>query len=253
MKIIISPAKKMNVDTDSFAYADYPCFIKESEKILGILKEMSEEELQKLWKCNDSLAKLNYDRIGNMNLYENLTPAIFSYEGIQFKHMAPHIFEQSQLDFIQEHLYILSGFYGILKPFDGVTPYRLEMQSKLPFESYKNINAFWSEKLKNHLETDFVLNLASTEYSKVILPYLPEKTKHLTCTFGELKNEKIIEKGTLCKMARGEMVRFLAVNQITSVEEIRNFSQLNFQYAEEHSDESHLVFLQREEKNNHEF
>ena len=99
--------------------------------------------------------------------------------------------------YIREHLRILSGFYGLLRPFDGVTPYRLEMQARLSVDGKKDLYAFWGGRLAEHLaaETDLVLNLASKEYSRAVEPYLPASVRFLTCTFGEWKGGKIVEKG----------------------------------------------------------
>ena len=130
MRIIIAPAKKMIVDTDSFAVDGLPRSLEQTERLKTVLQRMSPAELQTLWKCNDAITKLNVERLSTMDLRRRLTPAIVSYEGIQYQYMAPAVFEESQYEYIQKHLRILSGFYGILKPMDGVTPYRLEMQSK---------------------------------------------------------------------------------------------------------------------------
>lgn len=245
MKIIISPAKKMNVDNDSFAPKNLPQFLEKTEKISQLLQAMSYENLQKMWKCNDSLADLNFERVQNLNLKENLSPAIFSYEGIQYKHIAPNIMEMTSLDYLQEHLCILSGFYGILSPFDAVTPYRLEMGAKLPVDGHKNLYSFWGNTLATVLsnDNDFILNLASHEYSKAVKPHLPQNKTFLTCTFGELKYNKVVEKATLCKMARGEMIRFLAENQIKNTENLKKFSELNFYFHAGSSSPDHFVFL----------
>ena len=88
MKIIISPAKKMNIVTDNLQWESLPDFMKMTEKIYNKLKSMSYNELKNLWKCNEKIAQLNYERIKNMDLYDNLTPAILSYEGIQYTYMA---------------------------------------------------------------------------------------------------------------------------------------------------------------------
>ena len=131
MRIIISPAKKMNVDTDSLPCRGLPRFLDRAEILLERLRELDYEELKALWKCNDKLARLNADRVADMDLYRQLTPALLSYEGIQYRYMAPGVLSDTELDYLQEHLRILSGFYGVLRPFDGVTPYWLEMQAKL--------------------------------------------------------------------------------------------------------------------------
>ena len=131
MRIIISPAKKMNVDTGSFACEALPQFLPKTEQLYERLRSMSYGELKALWKCNDQIAALNFERLKTMDLRRGLTPAILAYEGIQYQYMSPGVFTYGELDYMQEHLRILSGFYGILRPFDGVTPYRLEMQAKL--------------------------------------------------------------------------------------------------------------------------
>ena len=108
MRIIISPAKKMNVDTDSLPWLDLPAFLPKTEELCKILQGMSYDELKKLWKCNDALAQLNADRLADMDLHNRLTPAILSYEGIQYQYMAPGVFTDGELPYIQEHLRILS-------------------------------------------------------------------------------------------------------------------------------------------------
>ena len=129
MRIIISPAKKMNVDADSLPVTALPRFLSEAEQIKTALRAMSTQELQRLWRCNDSIAQTNVERLQNMELTQNLTPAVLAYEGIQYRYMAPGVMTSGKLDYLREHLRILSGFYGLLSPFDGVTPYRLEMQT----------------------------------------------------------------------------------------------------------------------------
>ena len=238
MRIIISPAKKMNVDTDSFPYRDLPEFLTSTEELCREMQSMSYEELKKLWKCNDQIAQLNVRRLGDMDLRKGLTPAVLAYEGIQYRYMAPGVFTDGEYAYVQEHLRILSGFYGVLKPFDGVTPYRLEMQAKLNIGQYKDLYAYWGD----------LLNLASKEYSICISKYLPAPVRFITCVFGEEKNGKVIEKGTMCKMARGEMVRFMAQNQIQTPEQIRSFDRLNYRFDGVRSDESTYVFLRKGER-----
>lgn len=245
MKIIISPAKKMNADTDSLLYQDLPVFLPQTEQLLQRLLEMTDEERRSLWKCNDKIAALNSERLEQMDLRKNLTPAILAYEGIQYQYMAPHVFTEDAFSYVQEHLRILSGFYGILRPFDGVVPYRLEMQAKLKTKDAKDLYTFWGDSLAKHLfaETDCIINLASKEYSLCISKYLPGSVRFITCIFGEETDGKIIEKGTICKMARGEMVRFMAENKVEDPEEIKKFSGLNYQYSAKHSTETSFVFL----------
>lgn len=247
MRILISPAKKMNIDTDNLPYENLPQFLPQTQQILAVLKNMDYTALKQLWKCSDKLAKYNFERLQTINVTDNLTPAIFAYEGIQYQYMAPHVFENKHLHYIQEHLRILSGFYGMLRPFDGVLPYRLEMQAKLEIHSYHNLYQFWNHQLATQLasETNLILNLASKEYSKAVLPYLSEDIQVITCLFGEKKDGYIAEKGISCKMARGEMVRFLAENQITCADDITTFQRLNYTFSKEDSTCNTFVFLKQ--------
>lgn len=245
MKIIISPAKKMEICNDDILSESTPCFIEKTQILYEVLRNLSYEDLKLLLSCNDDIALLNFKRYAHMNLKKNLTPAILSYNGIQYKYMAPNVFNNNEFDYLKRHLRILSGFYGILNPFDGVVPYRLEMQAKLKFDNYKNLYNFWGDSIYKELtkNDNIILNLASKEYSKTVEKYLTSKDLFITCIFGTLKDSKIKIKATEAKMARGLMVRYLAENQIENVEKIKNFSELNFSYSKEHSTEKEFVFL----------
>ena len=147
-----------------------------------------------------------------MDLTKNLTPALLAYDGIQYTYMAPAVFEDGQFDYVQEHLRILSGFYGVVKPLDGVVPYRLEMQAKAAVSGHKNLYDFWGDSLYQEVmdESGILINLASKEYSKCIEKYLRPEDRYITCIFGELEGGRVVQKGVYAKMARGEMVRFMA-------------------------------------------
>ena len=249
MKIIISPAKKMNIETDIFDWNKLPEFLEEAEKLFQYLKLLDYNTLKNIWKCSDTIAAMNYERLRTLHLTQNLTPAILSYEGIQYQYMAPQVMEQQELDYIEKHLRILSGFYGILKPFDGIVPYRLEMQSRLRDYKVDSLYKFWGNKLFHSLadETACILNLASKEYSKCITSYMDRNVKIITCVFGEMIDGKVREKGTLAKMARGEMVRFLAGQQAENVEEAKEFTGLGYRFYSELSDEIRYVFIKESE------
>ena len=165
MRVIIAPAKKMNSDLDSFPPEALPQFLDRTERLMSALQVMSPKELQSLWKCNDAIARLNVERLRYMDLRRRLTPAVLAYEDIQYRYMAPGVFETGQLAYIREHLRILSGFYGLLRPFDGVTPYRLEMQARLSVDGHKDLYGFWGAMLAGQLaaETELVLDLASED------------------------------------------------------------------------------------------
>lgn len=248
MNIIISPAKKMNHDPYCPLPTQLPHFLPQTQHLKATLQAMDPKALQALWKCNDALAQLNLQRLQTMDLTQQLTPAIFSYEGIQYRYMAPSVMEDAQLDYLQDHLRIVSGFYGLLRPLDGVTPYRLEMQARLAVEGHKNLYSFWGDQLASSLEGDSLINLASSEYSRSILPYLPSHVKAITCTFAELQGAKLIEKGTMCKMARGQMVRYMAEHRITAPDQLQHFDQLDYHFSPAHSTDTQLVFLHQPSK-----
>lgn len=247
LKIILSPAKKMIVDTDSMECKSLPQFLDKTEIIKNELQSKNYAELKKLWACNDKIAEENVKRLENMDLHRNITPAILAYDGIAFKYMAPAVFDVNQFEYIQNHLFILSGFYGVLRPFDGVVPYRLEMQAKLKIGKSKNLYEYWGSDLYEFIasQTDTIINLASEEYSKTISKYLTDDVRFITVTFADLIDGKLIEKGTKCKMARGEMVRFMAEKNIEDIEEIKRFDRLNYQYSARYSTENNIVFIHK--------
>lgn len=245
MKIIISPAKKMRVDTDSFAVSGMPEFLKDASVLKTKIRSLSFAEVRELWKCNDRIAELNYDRFQHMELEQGLTPAVMAYDGLQYQHMAPGVFTAEALSYLAEHLRILSGFYGLLGPFDGVVPYRLEMQAKLSVNGCEDLYDFWGRRLyKTLLDEDRVIvNLASREYAQCIEKYVTSKDRFLTIVFGELADGKLKQKGTIAKMARGEMVRFMAEHQVRSLEQIKEFRELGFSFSKEMSNEGKYVFV----------
>ncbi len=244
MKIIISPAKKMKVDVETLECQGMPVFLENTKKILTWLKGLSYEELKKLWGCNDKIAEQNYERIKTMELEKRLTPAILSYEGIQYQYMSPSVFEHGQFEYVQKHLRILSGFYGVLKPMDGVTPYRLEMQAKAKISDTKDLYEYWGNRLYQEVrdESGIIINLASQEYAKCIEEYLTCADTYITCIFGERIKGAITQKGTYAKMARGEMVRFMADNKIEDPQEIKKFNRLGYVFCQDLSSDREYVF-----------
>lgn len=245
MRIIISPAKKMNTDTDCFSAESVPEFANDACRIVCALQALDRDALKKLWKCSDSLVELNAQRLQNMHPDMGRIPALFAYEGIQYQYMAPGVLDADSLDYLREHLRILSGLYGLLRPFDGVVPYRLEMQAKLSVDSRKDLYAFWGSRLADRLagESDTILNLASKEYSKAVQPYLSGPVRFVTCSFAEMVDGKPAEKSTFCKIARGQMVRWLAEHKINSLEDVKNFDQMGYRFSPKISSACEFVFL----------
>ena len=260
MRFIISPAKKMKTDTDTLAPAGLPACLDRAQELLDWMRKKSLPEMKAVWKCSDKIAQEAYERLEKTKLKRNLTPALVSYEGIQYQYMAPAVFEDGQWDYVQEHVRILSGFYGILRPLDGVVPYRLEMQAKA--SDAGSLYAFWGRSLYERLaaETDCIVNLASREYALCVEKYLEKKMRYVTCVFGEEQGKTdaghqacaldeaqrtsspVIQKGTHAKMARGEMVRFAAEHRISAPEGLKDFNRLGYEYREEYSERDLYVF-----------
>lgn len=249
MKIILSPAKKMKMDTDFSGVIGKPVFLDDTKIILSWLKEKNKEELKKLWKCNDKIADENYERITGMKLTGNLTPAILSYEGIAYQYMAPAVFDDEQLSYIQSNLRILSAFYGVVKPMDGVSPYRLEMQAKAGINGSRDLYEFWGDKLYKEVrdESRIIINLASKEYYKCIDKYLTPEDKFITCDFVEEAKGSLVTKGTYAKMARGEMVRFMAEKRIDNPLDIKKFDRLHYIFREDLSNNVKFVFERKKQ------
>lgn len=245
MRWIISPAKKMREDWEFLPPQDLPRFLPEAERLLAHLRGLSFEELKTLLGCNEQIARLNFERYQAMDLRRGLTSALLAYQGIQYQYMAPGVMEAGDYTELQGHLRILSGFYGILRPQDGVTPYRLEMQAKLRTGFCRDLYDFWGDRLAGTLaeETDLVLNLASEEYAKAVRRHLPPGLRMVDTVFAERSGERIVEKGVYVKMARGEMVRYLAHCRGAGLEEVRAFQGLGYRFAEGLSQPDRLVFL----------
>ena len=251
MRIILSPAKKMRADSDSLASVSTPVFLSKAEEILSWMRTLSYAEAKKLWACNDKIAEENYARLRDMNLDSkaSITPAILSYDGIAFQYMSPAVFEDGQFDYVQDHLRILSGFYGVLKPMDGVTPYRLEMQAKAKVAGRENLYEYWEDALYREVRDDsgVIINLASKEYSTCIEKYLQPEDQFITCIFGELESGRVIQKDGYTKMARGDMVRFMAEHQIEDPEMLKTYDRMHYHFSAEWSSETDYVFI-RENK-----
>ena len=244
MRLIISPAKKM-VDEAPLTHEDLPVFIERAERLRDWMSSLTYAEQKKLWACSDAIAEQNAERLEHMDLRRNLTPALLAYDGIQYTYMAPAVFEDGHLAYVQDHLRILSGLYGVLKPFDGVVPYRLEMQAKAAVDGFSNLYDFWGDSLYCEVVDDsrIIVNLASKEYSKAIEKHLQPDDTYITCVFGELADGKVVQKGVYAKMARGEMVRYLAGVQASDPNQIKQFTWGDYAFDEARSTDTSFVFV----------
>ncbi|KRK98525.1 hypothetical protein FD04_GL000257 [Secundilactobacillus odoratitofui DSM 19909 = JCM 15043] len=245
MKIIIAPTKKMVVNTDDFDVLSQPQYLDDAQAILQVLKQLTYEQAKAMWHCSDKLARENFAWLQEMSLTQHQTPAILGYTGIQYQYMAPDLFTAPALDYIQANLRILTGFYGILRPFDGVVPYRLEMQSAVAVNQTANLYQFWGDRLHAALQANdgLILNLASQEYAKAITPYLTADEHMVDVVFASLVNGKPKVKATFAKMARGEMVRYLAENQISDLADVAKFDHPDWHFDADRSTANQLVFI----------
>lgn len=247
MRFIVSPAKKMNVVDDAFAWRDLPRFLDRTDMLVEAMRARSYDEAKALWQCSDALAELNFERFRTLDVRAGaLTPAILAYEGIQYQHLAPQVMTAAQLDYLQEHLRILSGFYGVLRPLDGVVPYRLEMQAKLAVDGAKHLYEFWGDRLYRALadEGGTIVNLASVEYAKAVTPYAADGCTVLTCLFGTIDARgRLVQRSTAAKAARGSMVRWCAEHSIERPDDLRAFDVAGYALDPTRSTEGTLVFV----------
>ena len=286
----------MRADSDAFAPRDIPPFPDKTDQILRALRAIERDQgprgLQALWGVSDRLLAENIERLhsfapimdaGGLDdpaLARLVAPAIFSYVGIQYQNMAPGVLDERALAWLQEHLWILSGLYGCVRPFDAVQPYRLEMGAKLPVGEAKNLYTFWGDALARavcgdpcaarpsaHREAGdaaspevppagdpdrgsaCIVNLASVEYAKAVLPHLPKQLPVATCVFSSsLRNGKPVQKSTESKAARGTMVRWMAEVGTKDLDDVKGFD-VGFRFAPELSNESGprqtFVFMKR--------
>lgn len=250
MKIIISPAKKMRRETDFFLAEDMPMFDGRAEELIKILKTKSRSELKKLYSCSE---KILDESIYALEHYgEGIrVPCVMSFDGIAYKYMSPEVMTYDEIAYIKENLFILSALYGVLRPFDGVYPYRLEMNSPLKTESFKSLYDYWKDEIAKTVFAygEPVINLASEEYSRCLKRYKTQSNTFIDvifydrCDGGELK-----EKGVYCKMSRGAMTRFAAENKITEPEKLKSFSRFGYSFCEEMSDDETYIFIKEKSK-----
>jgi cytoplasmic iron level regulating protein YaaA (DUF328/UPF0246 family) len=246
MKLLLAPAKKMQVAQDDFAVQSQPLFLKEAATLQQFLQSRSQEQLLALWNCKAQTAQTALKHLHH-SLASDLSPAIFAFSGIQYQYLAADVLPQPALDYLQANLRILSGFYGLLKPFDGVIPYRLELKTKMTGFIDYSLYHFWGNKVAQALfrEDNLLINLASKEYSRLISPYLTADQKMVTIVFQEQRQGKWRTIGTHAKMARGEMVRFCAQRQIKSLAELQDFHDFGFAFCPQNSTADQYVFRSR--------
>ena len=247
LRFIISPAKKMRAQDAPPWPVHEPAFLERAETLMRAVRALSRDEAQALWGCSDRLADLNYERFRTMDLSRNTTAAVVAYEGIQYTHLAPGVMSEEELAWLDEHLRILSGLYGMLRPLDGVVPYRLEMQARLAVDGARNLYEFWEDALYETLAAegcDAIVNVASVEYARAVTPWArPNGPQVTTCLFGVLRDGRLRQPATEAKAARGTFVRWCAERGVRTVNELRDFRECGYELSAERSSDDSLVFV----------
>lgn len=266
LQVIISPAKQMRIAADTFAPRGIPPYPEQTARLVRELRDIERKQgpegLKALWRVNDRLLAENVERLHDFApvldevelddpaVARTVSPAVFSYVGIQYRSMAPEVMDLHELEWLQDHLWVLSGLYGCVRPFDAVEPYRLEMAAKLPVDGARDLYAFWGGSIAQAICADgptCVVNLASVEYAKAVLPHLPANACAVTCIFGEdLRGGKPVQRATASKIARGSMVRWMAEHGVEHPKDLTRFD-IGYAHAPELSSEDgrSLVFMKR--------
>lgn len=250
MKIVISPAKSLNFESDlptqNFSEAS---FLKESRQINGVLKKLKPNDLSKLMDISDKLAELNWERNQSWKTPftpDNSRPAIYAFDGEVYTGIDAYTLPTDKMEDLQNRLFILSGLYGLLKPLDLIQSYRLEMGTSIAIGKSKNLYAFWKTKITETLNKsiskgDFLLNLASNEYFSAIDTKLL-KAKVITPEFKDYKDGKLKMISFFAKKARGLMVRYIIDTNAQSIEDIQGFNYEGYAFDANLSSDSKLVF-----------
>ncbi len=253
MITILSPAKKLNetkLEKD-LAYVTQAKFLEESEVLAAALKKMKTPAIGKLMSLSANLAELNFERFQKWDKNHtsaNSKPAILTFNGDAYLGLDAASFDNEDLDYAQNHLRILSGLYGVLRPLDLIQPYRLEMGRKLNTKKHDNLYGFWGSKICEQINKDieksgspYLINVASGEYSRAV-NFKQIKAKIITCEFKEHKDGEYKMIMVYAKKARGLMSRFIIKNQINEPEELKAFDEDNYVFNAKLSSEVNFVF-----------
>ena len=249
MKIILSPTKTMM--NSQFKIEDSPSsmpfFQKEAINIHQLLKGFSKQKIKSLMKLSENL---NVQTINDIQLWNSensyKTPAVYAYQGTSFQYLEPQKWKLSDANYAQKHLLILSGLYGVLRPFDWINKYRLEMGLKFEIESSKSLIQFWKNKITNYFNSQmgdkFIVNLASKEYSNVLINKNLKSTV-IDCVFYEKSNNSLKIVGSYSKAARGCMANFIVKNKLEIIEDLKGFKELGYNFSSNDSSNNKLVFV----------
>lgn len=250
LKLLLSPAKSIDTNAKCLEHPTPPTFEYEAEQLVLKLKKKTPKAIAELMSISDNLAQINWSRFQNWNRMDansnNIQP-IFCFTGEVYRGLDAGSLNNAEIEYAQKAIRILSGLYGLLKPLDGISPYRLEMGTKLP-EGWKdkNLYQFWGDKLTNYIESelaenDTIINLASKEYSKAV--HLKRFSQPIiTPIFKDYKNGKLKTIMMYAKKARGAMARYIVQNKIENLEDLKQYNVDSYMYDESLSNESEWVF-----------
>ncbi|NJB70692.1 hypothetical protein GGR42_001154 [Saonia flava] len=243
MKIVISPAKSLDFESElpTTKYSQ-PLFLEQAEKLNKILAKKKPKALSQLMGISDNLAQLNWERNQQFSIpftTENSRPAVYAFNGDVYQGLDAYSIFESKLKALQDSLRILSGLYGVLRPFDLIQPYRLEMGTQLKVGRKKNLHEFWKKELTEHLNSELedgelFINLASNEYFGAI-DVKALKVPVITPIFKDWKNDKLKVISFFAKKARGSMVRYILDTNAKTMEDIRGFNRDEYTYSKEHT------------------
>ena len=250
MKIVISPAKSLNFEselpTQTFSEA---AFLKEARQVHKVLKKMKPKDLSNLMDISDKLAELNWERNQSWKTPftpDNSRPAIYAFDGEVYTGVDAYTISMDKMEDLQSRLFILSGLYGLLKPLDLIQPYRLEMGTSIAIGESKNLYAFWKTKITKALNKsiskgDFLLNLASNEYFSAV-DTKSLKANVITPEFKDYKDGKLTMISFFAKKARGLMVRYIIDTNAQTINDIKGFNYEGYAFDANLSSDSKLVF-----------
>ncbi|HZK07701.1 MAG TPA: peroxide stress protein YaaA [Bacteroidales bacterium] len=251
MLIVLSPSKNLNFDFDPPKKFSQPEFASEAADVATVLQKYSPADLQKLMKISPQLAQLNAQRYNEWHLpftTENSRQALLAFKGEVYHGLEAETMTQQQLDFAQEHLRILSGLYGILRPLDLMQPYRLEMGIAVKVNRKKNLYEFWQKNVTAHIDkllqshdNPLLINLASDEYFKAI-DTTALKAEIIQPQFKDMSKGEYKFITVYGKKARGAMTRFIIENEITEAEQIKLFDTDGYYYNDQLSKGNKWVF-----------
>lgn len=254
MLIILSPAKTMDMTEKTVKIQPtVPIFEKDAETLAKVMQQYSAEELEKLLKISETLAKENYQRYQHFDAPDNPSvPAILAYNGSVFKSMNPLTFSEADFSYAQEHLRIISTMYGIVRPLDKIKAYRIAYPLKLKGMGGKSLYDYWLPKLTEPLIKDvckvggILINLASLDVlGSLKMEVLKQEIKVITPEFQEEREGKYETIRTYAKLARGAMTRYILTNKIETPEKLKGFEWERFRFDEKMSDSGKYIFTRK--------